>query len=198
MNRTITARLAVLAAASIVLAGCAGLGATPPPLDTVTLSALAPSVTETGRAKVQVLVAEPKALKILDSQSIVVSTSPTALEYLGGTQWADRLPALVQAKLTESLQNAGIAGGVGLPGQGLAIDYQIITEIREFQISVAGGDEARVSMFIKLLNDRNGEVVASRLFSANASASAGRYPEALDRAFSAVLADIADWMQARL
>lgn len=178
--------------AGLSLAGC-GVGAKPEALDTVTISALAPSVLETGRARTQILVAEPKALKIFDSQSIVVATSPTALEYLAGTQWADRLPSLVQSKLAESLQNAGVAGGVGLPGQGLAIDYQLITEIRDFSVRVDGGDMAQVAVFVKLLNDRNGEVVASRLFSASAQTSPGHYPEGIDRAFAAVLAEIVAW-----
>jgi cholesterol transport system auxiliary component len=188
-----------LAALALALAGCAAVpGGGPAPLDTVTLSALPASVTETGRASTQILVAEPRALKIHDSQNIVVATSATGLEYLGGAQWADRLPSLVQAKIAESLQNAGVAGGVGLPGQGLAIDYQIITEIRDFSIRTAGGDTASVALFVKLLNDRNGAVIGSRLFSATSPATQGAFPEALDRAFSAVVAEIAEWTSARI
>jgi cholesterol transport system auxiliary component len=189
-------RAALAAAMVSMLAGCASLGAAPPALDTVTLTALAPDVTSSGRAGKQILVAEPKALKILDSQSVVVATSPTTLEYLGGVQWADRLPSLVQAKIAESLQNAGVSGGVGLPGQGLAIDYQLITEIRDFSVNAGAGNAATVTIFAKLLNDRNGEVVASRLFTASSPASVGRFPEGLNRAFEAVAADMVAWTAA--
>jgi cholesterol transport system auxiliary component len=180
--------------AVLLLTGCgtALTGSEPAPLDTVTLSAGERSA-GTRKSQVQILIAEPKALKIYDSQSIVVATSATGLEYLGGAQWADRLPSLVQVKLAEALQNAGYAA-VGLPGQGLAIDYQLITEIRNFSVRTDGGDRAEVEVFIKLLNDRNGDVVASRAFKADAPAATAKFPAALDAAFAAVTSDIVAWV----
>ncbi len=187
-----------LFAAAVSLAGCgtALTGSKPAALDTVTLSAASFDKTA-ARFKTQILIAEPKALKIYDSQNIVVSTSATGLEYLGGAQWADRLPSLVQVKLAEALQNAGFAG-VGLPGQGLAIDYQLISEIREFSIRTDGSDRARVAIFVKLLNDRNGDVVASRVFEAETAAALGQYPVALDAAFTLVSNDIVAWLPKNL
>jgi cholesterol transport system auxiliary component len=178
---------------ALLLTGCgtALTGSKPAALDTVTLSA--PSSNATRKSRVQILIAEPKALKIYDSQNIVVATSATGLEYLGGSQWADRLPSLVQGKLAEALQNAGYSG-IGLPGQGLAIDYQLITEIRDFSVRTDGGDRANVEIFVKLLNDRNGDVVASRAFEASALASTGNFPAALDAAFAEVSADIVAWV----
>jgi cholesterol transport system auxiliary component len=180
-----------------VLAGCgtALTGANPPALDTVTLRSNA-GETAFRASKRQILVAEPKTLKVFDSQSVVVSTGGAKLEYLGGVQWADRLPGLVQAKLAETLQDAGAR--TGLPGQGLAIDYQLITEIRDFSIAVGGADVARVVIHAKLLNDRTGNVMASRLFEAEAAAAAGAYPESLNAAFGVVSADIATWLASRI
>lgn len=179
---------------AILLSGCgtALTGSEPEALDTVTLSAAA-GVSSARKSRVQILIAEPKALKIYDSQNIVVATSSTGLEYLGGAQWADRLPSLVQVKLAEALQNAGYSG-VGLPGQGLAIDYQLITEIRDFSVRTDGGDRAQVAIFVKLLNDRNGDVVSSRAFEADAPATTGNFPAALDAAFAIVSADVVSWV----
>ena len=178
---------------ALLLAGCgtALTGSKPEALDTVTLSS--PSPTAARKSRVQILIAEPKTLKIYDSQNIVVATSATGLEYLGGAQWADRLPSLVQGKLAEALQNAGYSG-IGLPGQGLAIDYQLITEIRDFSVRTDGGDRANVAIFVKLLNDRNGNVVASRAFEGSAPATAGKFPAALDAAFADVSAEIVAWV----
>src|SRR5690606_21304586 len=107
------------------------------------------------------------ALKPLDGENIVIRTSPASLQYLSGAQWADRLPKIIQARLAESFQGSGRLGGVGLPGQGIAIDYQIITEIRAFDIRVgAGSDTAFVEIAVKVLNDRNGTVRATRMFEA--------------------------------
>ncbi len=185
--------------AALLLTGCgtALTGSTPAALDTVTLNAFG-AANSSAKYSTQILVAEPKALKIYDSQNIVIATSATGLEYLGGAQWADRLPSLVQVKLVETLQNSGFSA-VGLPGQGLAIDYQLITEIRDFSVRLDGNDpdgydRAKIAIFVKLLNDRNGDVVASRAFMSEASATTGNYPAALDTAFSIVAQDIVAWV----
>jgi cholesterol transport system auxiliary component len=189
-----TSKLLATFGLALLLAGCgtALTGSKPPALDTVTLSAgeIGGAARKSG---IQILIAEPKALKIYDSQNIVVATSATGLEYLGGAQWADRLPSLVQVKLAETLQNAGYAA-IGLPGQGLAIDYQLITEIRDFSVQTSGGDRAKVAIFVKLLNDRNGDVVASRAFEGEAPASSANYPAALDLAFAKVTSEIVTWV----
>jgi cholesterol transport system auxiliary component len=147
----------------------------------------------------QVLVAEPGALKALDGENVVVRPSAGSVEFLKGAQWADRLPRVVQARLVEALQATGRLGGVGKPGEGLAIDYQIVTEIRTFEVQLDGAPRAEVSLYVKLLNDRNGVVRAARSFTATAplsSASAGNdaYIAALDRAFAQATGEIVPWV----
>ena len=74
----------------------------------------------------------------------------------------------MQARLAETFQRSGSFGGVGKPGEGLAIDYQIIAEIRAFEVRVDGGERAEVELFVRILNDRNGVVRASKTFTASA------------------------------
>ena len=188
----------LVAAATILslLTGCALIGNSTEPLDTYELSAAAPSGTGGRSTRRQLLVAEPSALKSLDSENIVVKPTAGTLQYLAGAQWADRLPRVVQARLVETLQLSGRVGGVGKPGEGLAIDYQIIVEIRSFDIRLYGGDRAEVSLYVKVLNDRNGVVRAGRLFTANAPVGGSgndAFVDALDRAFGIAARDIVDW-----
>ena len=117
------------------------------------------------------LIAEPSALKALDGENIVIKPSPGVIQYLKGAQWADRLPQIVQARLAETFQRSGSFGGVGKPGEGLAIDYQVIAEIRAFEVRVDGGEHAEVELFVRILNDRNGVVRASKTFTASAPVS---------------------------
>lgn len=145
----------------------------------------------------QVLVAEPKTIKLLDTQDVVVRTGGQSVEYLGGTQWADRLPILVQKGVQQSLENAAIFGGVGLPGQGLAIDDQIVLDIRDFSINVVGGTKARVSIFAKIINDRNGTVRSQRLFVADVttrSSEGAAAVKGLDTAFQQVADEMTRWV----
>jgi cholesterol transport system auxiliary component len=186
-----------LAAAALVLflPGCALLGGGSKPLDTYDLTA--PQPTPGKRAhRLQVLIANPTAIKAFDSQNIVIEPRPGAIEYLKGVQWADRLPQVVRARLAETFQKSGRFGGVGQPGEGLAIDYQVITDIRSFDIRVDGGEHADVELYIRVLNDRNGVVRAEKLFSATApvtGAGNDAYVKALDHAFGQAANEILDW-----
>jgi cholesterol transport system auxiliary component len=184
------------AAFAALLSGCAALGAATRPLDTYELVAPTPEPAGPRRSSVQLLIAEPTALKTLDGQDIVVKTGPRSIEFLEGAQWADRLPRVVQARLAESFQLSGRFGGVGKPGEGLAIDHQILTEIRAFEIRAEGGERAYVELFVKLLNDRNGVVRSSRVFEASAPvAGSGNdaYVAALDQAFGIAASEIVGW-----
>lgn len=181
--------------------GCAVVGGGSAPLDTYELSA--PSADGSGprRARMQVLVAEPTALKAFDGENIVVKTGPGTIAFLKGAQWADRLPKVVQARLAETLQNSGRFGGVGRPGEGLAIDYQVVTEIRAFEIRASGQESAHVAIHARLLNDRNGVVRAQKVFEASAPVSGSgndAYLAGLDRAFGEVAADIAAWTASQI
>jgi cholesterol transport system auxiliary component len=180
----------------MLLQGCAVLpGGGPAPLDTYELSAPAPEAAN-GRRRTQVLINEPSALKALDGQNIVIKSGPGVIQFLKGAQWADRLPRIVQARLAESFQRSGAFGGVGRPGEGLAIDFQVLIEIREFEIRVDGNQTAAVELFVKVLNDRNGVVRASRTFKATSPVSgAGNdaYIAALDRAFGEAASEMVGW-----
>ncbi|TPJ19368.1 ABC-type transport auxiliary lipoprotein family protein [Mesorhizobium sp. B2-7-2] len=184
------------AAALLVLAvaGCAALGGKPAPLDTFELSA--PSLDVRAHSRRQILIAQPSALKALDSQNIVIRPSDRSIQFLKGAQWADRLPLIVQARLAETFQRSGSFAGVGKPGEGLAIDYQIIVEVRSFEVRVNGGGHADVDLFVRILNDRNGEVRASKSFTASAPVSGSgnaAYVSALDGAFGQAATDIVHW-----
>lgn len=193
------ARVLLICGVSLI-AGCAGgIGSTPP--DTFGLTD-APAVTTGQSARNrQILIAEPLALKALDSQQIVIRTSPSAIEYLAKSQWSDRLPKIVQDKLVQAFENSGKVGGVGRPGEGLAIDYQIATAIRSFEIRVNGGEHAEVEISAKVLNDRNGTVIASKVFSGNSPVTGSgnaAYVQALDRAFNSVVDDLVSWSLKRI
>lgn len=187
----------LLGAAALALSSCALLGRNPPPLDTYELTA--PAVAgRGGQSHRQILIAEPSALKALDGERIVISPAPGSIEFLKGAQWSDRLPRIIQARVAETFQRAGGFIGVGKPGEGLAIDYQVIVEIRTFDIKVDGGARAEIELFVRLLNDRNGQVKASKVFKSSAPVSGsgnGAYAAALDRAFGQTAVEIVKWTE---
>lgn len=179
----------------LALIGLSSCGAGRAKDDTFALSAM-PEIAGPKSSNKQILIPEPSALKALDSEQIVIRVTPSEIQYLAKARWGDSLPKLVQAKLIEAYENSGKLGGVGEPGQGLAIDYQVVTDIRAFQIETAGGDRAHVEISVKILNDRNGEVRAQRVFSAVTPVNGAGNPAfiaALDAAFAKVTADMVGW-----
>jgi cholesterol transport system auxiliary component len=193
LPRIVLSGLVLLA---LTLSGCALLGGGTPALDTYELSAPTPPEGPRRRS-VQVLIAEPSALKAFDGQNIVIRPADGAIEYLKGAQWADRLPVVIQTRLAETFQKSGRFGGVGTPGEGLAIDYQVIADIRAFEVRVGRGSGAHIELYVRILNDRNGVVRASKTFVANAALGGGSgndaYVAALDAAFSEAAVAIVDW-----
>jgi cholesterol transport system auxiliary component len=176
---------------ALPLAACGGKANN----DTYSLSSV-PSVEGPAATNRQILVPEPTALKALDSDQIVIRLSGSELQYLANSQWGDRLPRMVQSKLVQAFENTGKVGGVGKPGEGLAIDFQVVTEIRSFEVNTSGGNTAVVEIFAKIVNDRNGTVESQRAFRASvpvAGTGAPAFIKGLDRAAANVVADIVRW-----
>lgn len=181
----------------LMLSGCVLGGGNASIPDTFTLSQQDIEIsTKKRNSRRQILIAEPVALKTLDSDKVVVRTSPSAVQYLADAQWNDRLPRVFQSKLAQAFENSGLVGGVGLPGEGLAIDYQIVTSISAFEINVSAPRSAEVAISVKVLNDRNGVVRAQRIFSSSVTAAGtgnDDYVAALDLASTIVTRDIVAW-----
>lgn len=200
-HQSTCARLIALTVSGALLSGCAALGGGSEPLDTYNLSSPVVENAAPVRRGTQVLIAEPVADQALNSSNIVVRTGSFAIEYLSGAQWSDRLSALVQQRLGEAFDSSNRFGGVGLPGQGLAIDYQIVTSVQRFGID-ATGNRAEVTIEAKLVNDRNGVVVGSRRFDAKVPVSAqsgsATLVAAINAAFAAVAEDIVVWVSERI
>ncbi|KAB0680843.1 ABC-type transport auxiliary lipoprotein family protein [Aureimonas leprariae] len=189
-------RMSAALALVSALSGCAALGGTTP-RDTYELSSPSTAASAPARKRLQLLIPDPTAIKTLDSNQIVVKPTPYSVEALQNSQWSDRLPRIVQLRMVQAFENTGRVGAVGVPGQGLAIDYQVIMEIRRFEIAAGQGRQsAQVEIAVKILNDRNGTVRATRTFTGGAPVSGtgnAAFVAALDKAFDGVAREIVTW-----
>ncbi|KQT86227.1 ABC-type transport auxiliary lipoprotein family protein [Aurantimonas sp. Leaf443] len=186
-----------LAGAALAASSCAST----PPADTYEILAPSFSAGVPGRSRAQLLIAEPTAIKTLDSEKIAIKPTPTTIEYLAQSQWSDRLPRMVQLRLVQAFQNTGRFAAVGVPGQGLAIDYQLVMEIRKFEVAVAPASGAVIEISAKALNDKTGNVVRSRVFSAAVPITGtgnAAYVAALNQAFDRISREMVTWMLATI
>lgn len=195
--RTLPSRRSIVAAAlafgaALALAACSG-----PPPATYDLSAPRESV-RAGHLSGALAIAEPTAILPVNSDRIVIRTGADSVAYLSGAQWADRLPRLVQTRLIESFENAGLVGRVGRPGMTAA--YSLVTELRRFEVDVTR-NEAVIEISARLVTDRAGSVVAAQVFSATSPAPAtqdGQAAIALDAALGDAMRRILVWTTARI
>jgi phospholipid/cholesterol/gamma-HCH transport system substrate-binding protein len=147
-------------------------------------------------AQAQIVVPEPGAPIALDTQK-VVPRSPTAnAESFANAQWSDTIPKLVQAKVIQTLDNSGYLGAVSRPLDGLSADYQLLIDVRAFQVAGAAGETSEVELGVKVLGT-GGRIVASKVFAGKAPASTGGAQAgvtALDVAFGKAAVDLATWV----
>lgn len=184
-------------AAALSISSCALVKSGEAPRETYDISAPTQFSGVRGGSRAQILVKSPTALKSLDSDRIVVKPTPTIVTYLAGAQWADTVPRLIQAKLVEAFENSGATRATAKPGDGLVIDFQLVSDIRRFE--VADG-EAIIELSIKLLGDRTGMVRETRIFTSSARAASDQADDivnAFDSAFDGLAREIVVWIVRR-
>ena len=187
--RPVIERALAAAAACVLLAGCAG-----PPLATFDLSAPRSGLSPK-KVSASIVVSAPEALAPLDSDRIMVRSPSSGVSLLKGAQWSDRLPQLFQSRLIQTFENGSSIRAVARPGDRISADYNLVSEIRRFEID-AGAGQAVVEVSVKMVRESGGSIAAGRVFEARSPASAdagGEAIAALDLALGRVLRDIAGW-----
>lgn len=183
--------------AALLLAACGGGSK----IDAIYTLSSAPSPAVSGTTQAQILVPEPRALQALASNQIAVKPTPLTLAYYPSVAYEDTAPRVLQRVILDTFQNTGRVAAVGLPGQSLLINYQVVTEIRAFQAETFDGDQARIEIAAKLLNDANGRVITDRVFTVAVPLSGDDAEAAavgLNTAAQALAQDVVDWTLATI
>jgi cholesterol transport system auxiliary component len=184
--------------AALMLGGCSGA---PPP---TTFDLMAPSVmtlTAPKPAKFQLVVNEPSAVRSLETDRIMVKPDPAQITYYKGAAWGDRLPRLMQARMVEAFQNAGLVNAVGSRADRLDADVELASEVRSFHVEVDGGRaQAVAQIYVKVIDGDDGRMIASRAFGSTVPTSTTNVNEmvvALNQSFDKVLRDVVPWVAAQ-
>lgn len=189
------------------LSGCSALSAlndASQPLEIYELRT--PEVTGTAsRRSTEVIVEEPIASGALATERIMVQPAPLQAQYLPGVRWSDTAPVMLQTLMVRSLAETGALASVGRSPVGTRADFAVLSELTDFQVE-AGEAEAdvlvRVRLIVRLVQESDSRVVASRTFANTASAPStdpAPVAAAFDAATSRLLSDAVSWivLQAR-
>lgn len=112
--------------------------------------------------KGQLVIPEPTAVAMLETQRMLFSP---AKDYPGFADflWADSLPKLLQARLLDAFENYDIANAPLRSADVGQADFQLLIDVRRFDIALDSGPAAKIALSARLL-DKSGKVIASRLF----------------------------------
>jgi phospholipid/cholesterol/gamma-HCH transport system substrate-binding protein len=144
--------------------------------------------------KGQLAIPEPTAVAMLETQRMLfspVKDYPGFAEFL----WADSIPKLLQARLIESFENYDIAHAplrVADMGQ---TDFQLLIDVRRFRIATDSEPAAEIGLSARIV-DKNGKVVASRLFEDSQKFDKVEPPAAIaafDDAFGRIAKEMIAW-----
>jgi phospholipid/cholesterol/gamma-HCH transport system substrate-binding protein len=144
---------------------------------------------------VQVALAEPTALGVLDTEKIQ-STVGGITSPLPDAQWSDTLPKLVQMKLIRGFEDANLLAAVNRPLDGLSADVQVLIDIRKFQMISSPMATAEVEFTAKVL-DNSGHIIATHVFAAAVPMESDGTTAAvavLDKAFGKAASDLMSWV----
>lgn len=190
--RRVTGRAVGVVGLALLLVACGG---SPPA--TFDLTAAAPPPARPLRASLRI--DEPLAGVDLDSDRILVRTGPQQIATLADAKWSGRLPLLIQSRLSQTFENAKLAGQVGQRANAGAV-YELETDIRAFELDVSQS-RVKIDLAVKIVASGGGRVVATQVFTADApvaSTAPAAVSAALDATLSQVMTQIVAFVSARI
>ncbi|HWL21030.1 MAG TPA: MlaD family protein [Bradyrhizobium sp.] len=144
--------------------------------------------------KGQLAIPEPTAVAMLETQRMLfspVKDYPNFSDFL----WADSIPKLLQARLIDSFENYDIAHAPLRAADVGQADYQLLIDIRRFRIAAEAEPAVEIGLSVRLL-DKNGKVIAARLFEDSQKLERIEPPAAADafsNAFGRIAKEMIGW-----
>lgn len=112
--------------------------------------------------KHQLMMPEPTTSLLFDTQRFVLAPN-REFPAFSTAQWADSIPKMLQVKLLQSFENYDIDHAPLRSVENPARTFQLLVDVRSFQISTGDELTAEIGFSARILN-KEGQVVASRLF----------------------------------
>jgi len=144
----------------------------------------------------QLIVPEPTTLMGFNTDKILLQPSEGESVPVANAKWADNLPILVQARVIESFERAGYAQAVSRTSDAISADYQLLLNIRRFQISAESEPAMAEIDFVAKLVDKDGKIFDATTFQGGApvsGADAQAYVNAFDEVFGKLAGEVVTW-----
>lgn len=201
-KRSLAARLGRVALGLALLGAAAACGFIPgtgPPPDIYTLTPKSTFDPNLPGVAWQLVVEEPQAAAGINTTRIALSKSPTRIAYFASARWSARAPQMVQTLLVESFENTQKIVAVGREAIGLRSDFNLRTDLREFQAEyydAGAAPRVRVRLNAKIVRQPRRDIIASRTFEEIITADGAGMNDivvAFDDALGKVLKHVVEW-----
>ena len=152
------------------------------------------------KLKGQLVIPEPTAIIQLDAQNIVFRPSKGESPLPAGPRWADNLSRLLQEKIVQSFENAGQQDKVSRNADAVTAEFQLLVDIRSFQLITQPSPTAEVELSAKLV-DNAGHILDARVLQFTAAAKSTETNDAVaafDEALNKALKDLVSWASTAL
>lgn len=143
----------------------------------------------------QLSIREPTGVLMYDTQRILVLPSGAEDASFATARWTDSLPKLLQARILQTFENAGLLRSVARASIDDPGRLQLQIDIRNFQLTLKPDPVAEVEFAARLVGE-GGEILAARIFRAEAPATgkdAAAASAALNQAFVRTVKELVAW-----
>lgn len=199
----------IIAAASLAaLSGCAAITAVSDaatPLDVYELRAPGGIAPSGGRVSARDVIVEiPTTSGALATDRIMIRPNALQAQYLPDVRWSEPTPVMVQTLMLRAIEATSAVRYVGRKPLGVSGDFAVVTEVIDFQADVVPATDTanvQITLLVRIVRERDASIIASRRFSATATAATTETSVVID-AFSTasdqVFVDFAQWVRTTL
>src|SRR5215467_2474401 len=191
-------RLAVLATAAALLAGCTLYEAATEPTDLYTVTPKSTFDPSLPAVYWQLAVEVPAAAANLNTGRIAIAFTPTSTDYYAKVAWTDRAPLMVQTRIVDSFENTRKIVAVARESIELRANYVLQPDLRNFEALYYFGQPpiVRVRVIAKLVRMPDRQIIGVASFERCVRARAdkvGKVVQAFDQALGSVIKQLVAW-----
>ena len=143
----------------------------------------------------QLVVPEPDVVGNLFNDEIVIRTPTGERSTSFQAKWPDTLTRVLQSRIVQSFENAKYLKTLGRQPEGLKIDYQLLIDLRSFQVVTSDPATAQFAFSAKIIGE-TGEILGARIFDVQVPASTtdeAAVAAALNEAFRKAVTELVVW-----
>ena len=194
-------RLAALAGAAALLAGCQFIKAVDEATEQQDLYTVTPKSTfdpDLPAVYWQLAVEAPASAASLNTGRIAIAMTPTSTDYYAKAAWTDRAPLMVQTRIVDSFENTRKIVAVARESIGLRANYVLQPDLRNFEALYYYGKPpiVRVRIIAKLVRMPDRQIIGVATFERCVRARADKVPkvvDAFDQALGSVIKRLVTW-----